>query len=152
MMWIKDNISADVLKNNLNDKIKKIQNKKIQIGFFETATYPDGTYVATVARDNNLGTYKVPPRPFFTYTIEKNKKKWLRLLKDGIIKYKNDKALHRVGEVIKNDITKSIIQFSSPPNALSTIKKKGSSNPLIDTGLLAKSVEFKIIKVRKVKK
>ena len=46
--------------------------EKLEIGFFETARYPNGTFVAQVARYNELGNLNIPMRPFFRNVIIKN--------------------------------------------------------------------------------
>ena len=43
-----------------------------------------------------------------------------------------------------NAIAREITNLKEPPNAESTILKKGSSNPLIDTGDMRKSVKWKL--------
>ena len=54
------------------------------------------------------------------------------------------KALSIVGEVARADIIQSITDLKAPPNAESTIKQKKSTNPLIDTGLMRRSVTYKV--------
>ena len=113
--------------------------EKLEIGFFETARYPNGTFVAQVAYFNEFGTLNIPMRPFFRNAINKNIKKWYATLQSGINQNATpSKALAIVGEVARADIVKS------PPNAQSTIKQKKSTNPLIDTGLMRRSVTYKV--------
>ena len=44
----------------------------------------------------------------------------------------------------RGDIVESITQLDTPPNTPKTIARKGSSNPLIDTGFLRANVTFKV--------
>ena len=53
-------------------------------------------------------------------------------------------ALSKAGILFKNAIQREITNLKEPPNAESTIFKKGSSNPLIDTGLMRSKVEWKL--------
>lgn len=152
MIWLKHNIATDLFKKMLDKRFNKVKNKKVEVGFFDTATYPDGTYVAQVALENEIGTYKVPPRPFFTQAVQKNKKKWLRLLKKSMMTSTETDALDILGEKMRGDIVRSIIRLKEPPNAPYTIKKKKSSNPLVDTGHLNKSVDYELIEYKKGKK
>jgi hypothetical protein len=48
--------------------------------------------------------------------------------------------------VAQNDVRKAIRDLDSPPNAESTIKAKGSSNPLIDTGQMINSIRWEYVK------
>ena len=124
---------------------KFIGKEKLEIGFFETARYPNGTFVAQVARYNEFGTLNIPMRPFFRNAINKNIKKWYATLQNAINQNATpSKALSIVGEVARADIIQSITDLRTPPNAQSTIKQKKSTNPLINTGLMRRSVTYKV--------
>ena len=127
-------------------EITKFMGKeKLEIGFFESAKYPSGEYVAQVARYNEFGTLNIPMRPFFRNAINKNIKKWYATLQNCINQNATpSKALSIVGEVARADIIQSITDLRTPPNAESTIKQKKSTNPLIDTGLMRRSVTYKV--------
>lgn len=127
-------------------EITKFMGKeRLEIGFFETARYPNGTFVAQAARYNEFGTLRIPMRPFFRNAIQKNIKKWYATLQNAINQNATpSKALSIVGEVARADIIQSITDLRTPPNAESTIKQKKSTNPLIDTGLMRRSVTYKV--------
>ena len=63
-----------------NDHIAKVleqlQHREIQVGFFETAVYPDGTPIAYVAAIQEFGHGAIPPRPFLRPAAADNKDKW----------------------------------------------------------------------------
>lgn len=88
----------------------------------------------------------IPPRPFFRTMIEQNEASWApataKLLKQGM---KPMAALAIMGEVIAGQLRASIIAMNSPPNAPSTIRKKGSAKPLVDTGLMLNSVDYEVV-------
>jgi hypothetical protein len=50
-------------------------------------------------------------------------------------------AIGRVGEWLTTAVKKKIRDLKIPPNAPQTITRKGSSNPLIDTGQMIQSVQ-----------
>lgn len=52
--------------------------------------------------------------------------------------------LSRLGVLAQGDIQMEITALSSPPNTPSTIARKGSSNPLIDTGAMRGAVTWKL--------
>lgn len=145
-------VSAEVkgvenIESALQDKLKDFTNnpKALYAGIFATAKYDDGTPVPQVAFWQEFGTLKIPMRPFFRNALAKNRKKWFRFFTTQI---KNtldlDKSLNLTGEIMRGDIIKSLTNTTTPPNAPSTIKRKGSSHPLIDTGFLRASISYEL--------
>lgn len=154
--------TSKINSDKLKKKIEKRLNAKLQleVGFFETAKYSTGEYVAQVAFWNEYGTKISPPRPFFRNAVKDKSKEWLELFRDTQFKTKDIyKTLGIVGTIAKDDIATSITDLSSPPNSDITInggwirhangkafkvKGKKSSNPLVDTGHMGDSVTFEI--------
>ncbi len=123
-------------------------NKVVRVGFLEGATYPDGQSVAEVAAYLNYGTRKMPPRPFFTQMIVKNKDGWGKKLA-AILRANNydvKKSLALMGEGIKGQIQAEIVAFDSPPDSAATMARKQAANgaaaTLIDTGHMLNSVDW----------
>lgn len=54
------------------------------------------------------------------------------------------KALKLLGAKAAASVQEAIVALDTPPNAESTIRKKKSSNPLIDTSLMVQSVTFAV--------
>ncbi len=120
--------------------------KKVSVGFLEGATYPDGTSVATVAAAQEFGTDTIPPRPFFRSMVAAKQGEWgpalaVQLTKTG---FDVEKSLRRAGEGIKGQLQQSILDTNSPPLAESTVKAKGFDKPLIDTGVMLRSVDYRV--------
>lgn len=139
------------LEAHLRQSIRNLKRaQKVEVGFFENATYPDGTPVAMVAAINEWGAsgagrghkVKIPPRPFFRTMIKDGEAHWGpdlgKILKSA--EYDAAVALARMGESMKGELQTSIRDWSEPPNAPATIKKKGFDKPLIDTGDMVKRV------------
>lgn len=131
---------------DLQENIKGLTSKAtLNVGFFESSRYTEGTYVAQVARIQEYGSLKIPPRPFFRNAIDNNMQKWLDFLGRDLVNTNNaELSYNRLGEMARGDIVESITQLDTPPNAPKTIARKGSSNPLIDTGFLRANVTFKV--------
>ena len=55
-----------------------------------------------------------------------------------------NQGLERIGAVVAGAIQQSIRDLRDPPNAPATIERKGSSNPLIDTGFMRLSVSWRV--------
>lgn len=148
---MKHNINIKSLEKELKKALKKSDVKGIDVGFLSSAKYSNGIQVAAVAYYNNFGTINIPARPFFSKCVAKNANKWLFTLSDMLKKNRKNElnvnqCLDMLGNVIVSDIQESITQLREPPNTEQTIKQKDSSNPLIDTGLMRKSVAYRIVK------
>lgn len=124
--------------------------KAVKVGFFSTATYDDeeGTKVATVAAKNEFGV-GVPERPFLRPTNEQIK----HPVKEFLVKAVDPKKMvvtvamaDDIGQMVQNAVQRKITELRTPPNSPATIARKGSSNPLIDTGHMRASVTYKTVK------
>jgi hypothetical protein len=105
-------------------------------------------YIASV---HEFGRGNNPERSFLRATIEENKNKYAELEKkligriiDG--KITAEQALELIGQQAKSDVQTKIRTLRTPPNTAETIKRKGSSNPLIDTGQLRQSIDYVVNK------
>ena len=58
--------------------------------------------------------------------------------------YDADAALNKMGKHIKGQLTESILSYEDPPNAPSTIRKKGFNAPLRDTGTMSKLISYEV--------
>lgn len=98
---------------------------------------------------NEFGSSSIPnrppARPAFRMAFDKNRVN-IELLKRKLISkvflgnVTAKQALGLMGEFLTNETKRSITDLRTPPNAPSTVARKGSSNPLIDTGQLRASV------------
>lgn len=132
----------------------KLNATEVRAGFFEGATYPDGTSVPEVAAKNEYGdpANNQPPRPFFRNAIAENMGEW----RDGIVRglragVDAENVLEAVGGVIVGDIQKSISTLMEPVLSAYTIKRRkergnSSTKPLVDTRVMITSVNYEVIK------
>jgi hypothetical protein len=120
--------------------------KNVQVGFLETAEYPDGLKIAQVAFWNEFGTVNQVPRPFFRRMIAEESKHWGDDVAKAMkaLNYDAASAFASIGESIKDALVVSINEFSSPALRPSTIKRKGFSKPLIDTGKMRDAVAYRV--------
>lgn len=137
-------VNKDDLLDAVLEKLK-LSFGSIDVGFFVgSAKYKGGKDVTQVARDNDQGTKKIPERPFMIPAGNKAANKTINITVNSIASGMDEnEALSRAGIMLKNAVQKEITDLKEPPNAKSTIEKKGSSNPLIDTGLMRSKVEWK---------
>lgn len=97
---------------------------------------------AQIAIANEFGTASIPPRPAFSTAVARVRSEplpQLRIIDDPEL------ASETMGIHVVELMRYEIDALSSPPNSPETIDKKGSSNPLVDTGELLKSVEYEIL-------
>lgn len=137
----------------LDKKIQEIGSniataRVLRVGFLENATYPDGTQVALVAAIQNFGAPAagIPPRPFFSNMVAAKKDGWPAAIAKNLKRtdYDAAKAFALVGEGVSGQLRQSITQTNSPPLKPATIKRKGSSKPLVDTGHMLASVDYDV--------
>lgn len=106
--------------------------------------------MAQIAMFNELGTSNSPARPFLRQAYDDNKDRITEACGEFAKTLANggsaDSGLKKLGVFGVNLVQEKIINGSFTPNAPSTIKKKGSSRPLIDTGRMRQSVHYVIRK------
>lgn len=91
-------------------------------------------------------TITTPARPFFRGMIQQHKGEWPADL-GKIIKaadYDSTVALGRLGKHVAEQLQESIRDFSDPPNAKSTIAKKGFDKPLVESAHMQNSVDSEV--------
>jgi hypothetical protein len=122
--------------------------ESVRVGFLEGAHYPDGTPVGLVAAVNEYGAPSrgIPPRPFFRNMIADKSADWPEALGKTLQATGLDqtKALELMGQGVAAQLRQSIVETDSPPLAQSTIDRKGSSKPLVDTGVMLNSIDYEI--------
>jgi len=111
--------------------------------------YPDGTDVIDVAVANEFGTETIPERSFLRSAIRENKGAYKKLNRKHLKKIRKmtaEKALELLGTEAAGHVADKVNDVSTPPNAPSTRDRKGSENPLVDTGHLKQSITHEVIK------
>lgn len=110
------NISGgDGLEKALAEISRKVSSAaKVDVGFLEGATYPDGKPVAMVAAIQEWGAPKagIPPRPFFRDMIKANSKDWPDEMGKTLVStgYDAAKTLGRMGKEIEGELAASIVE------------------------------------------
>lgn len=128
-------------------KVGNIDVESIDVGYFADARYPDGTPVFEVAAYNEFGTSNIPERPAFRNAVRAIEDEGLSVIADIVaaagVNLRADGA-EQIGEYAKSEVQEHVTTLDQPPNAPSTIQRKGSSNPLIDTGFMRQSVSYEV--------
>ena len=127
--------------------LQDLDGLEVAVGFQAgQGTYEDGTDLVEVVAYNEFGTSTIPPRPFMKQSFENHPDK-LGEIREQIIKRllsgaSAEQAMNEAGVFLKGLMQEEIVTGEFVPNAPSTIKKKGSATPLIDTGQMRQSVNY----------
>lgn len=156
----------------LEKKLKEVATTDILVGIPADATNEkDGEtfYIADIAYLQNYGSYseeekrnytteeakksgKIPPRPFGSTLMDNYgteiKKFYNKDVGDSLKgKRPMKQALNRIGFIAAGKMKQNLSAGKWEPNAESTIKKKGSSQPLIDTGEMRRAITWVLKKI-----
>lgn len=107
--------------------------------------------VAEYGTYNEMGTATIDSRSFIRSTADNKRKAWEaladRLLQSVIdLKQAPMTALKKLGAQAQGDIKHTINTITSPALAKSTEKRKKSTKPLIEWGVLLNAIEYEVSK------
>lgn len=144
---ITDRVTPDGVK--FQKMLRELADKEVRVGFQHgKAMEEDGADICDIAAWNELGTVHIPARPFLRQSVDDNVSKINNFLqskkKDLVRGISAEQVLKEIGIFQKDLIQEKITDGDFAPNAASTVKKKGSSKPLIDTGRMRQSVNYEI--------
>ena len=124
--------------------LEQLDDLEVFVGLQSDQKYEDGTSMVDVAAFNEFGTSTIPARPFFKQSYENHRDELqnicARAAKSVISGGPADKALDMIGAFTTGLVQEEILNGNFAPNAPSTIKRKGSDVPLIDTGEMRQSI------------
>lgn len=139
-----------IAQDALRKELEKLQGGGyVLVGIHEDAAQPEGGDItmATLGAIQHYGNADIPARPWLDIGVEQGNKEYLDVIEEGAAKgLDQDQILNQVGAIAVGYVQQYITDLKEPPNAPSTIKKKGSSNVLIDTGAMRNSVTYTIAK------
>ena len=97
---------------------------------------------------NQFGTGR-RHRPFLDKGVELVQDQWLATGEKGLAKLANnkgtmDETLTLMAQIAVAGVQTYITELKQPANLESTVRRKGSSNPLIDTGQMRQQVSFEL--------
>ena len=136
----------------LQKELKKFSQMEVAVGFQSgKVSEKDGTDICEIATYNEFGTSTIPSRPFLRDSVDKNRNQINAFFAAQIKAICNgqtdtETALKKVGIFHVGNVQQIIRNGDFKPNAPSTIRRKGSSHPLIDTGTMRRSVEYVVRK------
>jgi hypothetical protein len=122
--------------------LAKLAPVEVEVGIF------DGE-IADYATRLEVGTSKIPARPWMSTAATENEEKYGQMaarqsqrIIDGATTVQA--AAAAIGIEARNDLIDSIQNGNWAPNAPATVKKKGSSKPLVDTGAMQRAITVRV--------
>lgn len=146
-----------ILTDNLDKILKqvaKIAKRSVLVGIPEGSERSDGEISnAALAYIHELGApaANIPARPFMAPGIEDAKERITAQLEKGSKAlmegnaHKADQALNAAGLIAVNSIKNKISDGDFAPLKDSTIKRKGSDRPLLDSGQMRNSITYLVV-------
>ena len=140
--------------NSVLKELQATENIHITVGIHGDANREDGGNAVLVAAANEFGTDTIPERSFIRSTVDARRADIAKVITKGMGQVADGKRTAKdVAEIAGTFTTaamkKTITELRDPPNAPSTIAKKGSSNPLLDIGAMRAGVTHKVVVGRK---
>jgi len=133
--------------------LKELKNYSVEVGMFGSDEYVMVASVhefgATIQRGK--GSISIPERSFLRTAFDDKNEQWASFFKSQLkhvlaLQMDVQTLFNRLGARMVGDIQEKITDLDAPPNAPSTIAKKGSSNPLIDTGGLRMRITYRVVR------
>lgn len=130
----------------LIEQIKATSEKAAYVGFpaefNENVEGSDNFNLASLGAVLEFGNEHIPSRPFLRQTLAENQEKYtalfVKLFESGV---SIEQIYEQIALIAQGDVQQNIVNGNWTANAPSTIKRKKSSKPLIDTGKLRQSVK-----------
>lgn len=139
--------------SRLKDVLKELKNYSVEVGIFGSDEY---VMVASVHEfgatiQSGKGSFSIPERSFLRTTFDEKNEEWVSFFKNQLkhvlaLQMDVQTLFNRLGARMVGDVQEKITDLDAPPNAPSTIAKKGSSNPLIDTGGLRMRITYRVVR------
>ena len=147
---------------NIEKLARELTGPVLQVGWFDTNKYEDGTPVAYVALIHEFGYLEggIPPRPFMRPTIAREETKWRALVEQSAVKITAgnmtvDQLFDILGLSVSGEIARSISEVFAPPLKPATIKAKqrkmaktgltgALDKPLVESGIMLDTVTYVI--------
>lgn len=140
------------------DKIKKnllqANKESLKIGWFENSRYGpenDNLPVAQVAQWNEESSINNPTRPFirFGFMPKLEGPEYRKIFEASIANVLQGNTTfkaeyNKLGPILVKEMKEVITDWDTPPNSPRTIEAKGFDDPLVWTGRMRESVEYKV--------
>ena len=135
-------------------ELQELSQMQVRVGFQRGKKHKGkgkraGVDLVDIALYNELGTDTIPSRPFLAQTVDQQGEAIKQASAQLVVqvvegKMKGKQALKNIGVLVKGAVQHQMVEGEFVPNAPSTVQRKGSDIPLIDTGQLRQGVSYQI--------
>lgn len=143
--------------DGLQNRITRFQDEghRVKVGLPRgSGTHgPSGLPVVQLGAIHEFGSAdgNIPERSFLRSTMESKRREHnaiIRKLGRSVMTGRQDPrvALEQLGMVAAANVQETIADGVPPPNAPATVRRKGSSKPLVDTGALRQAITHQVFK------
>lgn len=142
----------------MKKELLKGSDLEVQVGIVEPTYYGSDNDNLSVAQvwqwqEEGLPAQNIPTRPAIRtgFMTPVKKGSYDKLFAESMQRIAEGKSTfkqeyERMGIKARSDLKKAVADWDTPPNAPFTIAEKGFNNPLIDSGLLYESIDYKVDK------
>ena len=145
-----------ILKNTAREGLQKLikhidslKKQDVYVGVTASSNGMRGNALIAMVMEYGSPVNKIPARSFLVSTIVENGDKYAKIIaetipqaiKNGMSK---EDAYARLGTMAMNDVKLKIVNGPFTPLKDATVKRKGSSKPLVDTGALRQSITWEV--------
>lgn len=121
------------------------ENSGVYVGVPSGGSYDDGTPLAVIAAANEFGTSTIPERSFLRVPLRANQEEFAKVFRAQLPLVASGELslfqlMEQLGARAVSVSQEAISGGIQPGNAESTLERKDSSTPLIDTGRLRQSI------------
>lgn len=126
----------------------------VSIGYREGDRYPGGTELGVVARAQEFGTPKIPPRPWIRPTLDSRKGHLARTVAMALKTYaKTEASIRKMwgdrGKAMVVNLQQRIDKVAAPPLSARTLAKRRargntSEKPLVDTRAMRDRLAYRV--------
>lgn len=115
------------------------------------AKFVSNSFTGPVTGVTKAHKITIPARPWLDVGVASGESEYAAIFKENMGDIASGKTsvidvLNIVGVVAVSKVQEFMINLTSPANAASTVRAKGSSNPLIDSGAMMQSVGYAVTK------
>lgn len=134
--------------NKLDQLRRRVsENSGVFVGVPSGKSGEDGTPLAVIAAANEFGTSRIPERSFLRVPLRANQDDFAKVFRNQLPLVASGELtlfqlMSQLGARAVSVSQEAISSGIQPPNAQSTVERKGSSTPLVDTGRLRQSITY----------
>lgn len=136
--------------NRFVREMEKARTMEVAVGIFEGSRNAEGESIAEYATYNELGTAKIPARPFMALSVDQNKAAIVKNMDLSAARITTGastvhKELNRLGAQHTARVQATITGPDIPPPLSPvTVARKGSTKTLVDTGAMTNAVTWEL--------